>query len=215
MKIKDILCEVEESDIVNNIVRLITSHCKPFLGQIDSQVLEYPLYRGFFTDTNNVEPISLIPGYRADRKPVDTPEAVHKAINAAFVKQFNYPFRNGTFASSVLKDARAYGNVSLIMPIGEFHYLWSPDSKDLYQKYRRFVYDYLENAGDRPGHNNNVIADFIHAINTNQFQYKNNDLKAGIKSGHEVMIYCDKCYKLPYNNPNVKRAVEIISQGQY
>ena len=209
MKIYELLSEqINVDDLTNEIL----TNCSPFLKQIDYNILQYPLYRGFMMDSTQVnDNLITIPGFRNDRKPVDTPSEVHKMINAAFIKQFHFPFRNGTFVCSNFKDARAYGNVSMILPKGDFHFLWSPDAKDLYQKYRSFRRNYLETEGAHVGYGDIVVKKFIEAMNNNDFNYRNDNLKAAIQSGHEIMLYCDECYKISPRSEIIAAVIKNIT----
>jgi len=192
-------------EIINNqtnytaIADTILSSCKPFLTQIgQNHMKDLIMYRGVDIP-DRYSTIFVLPGYRDNRKPKDTPPAVHNAINTVFKKRFGLPFRNSTFVTGCAADTREYGaNTYAIIPIGDFKYIWSPTIKDLFVHLKMYLK--LEIRAEDPSiysKNNSLVNNtLVNYVNTQKFVelYQDTNLRAAILSNNEVMIYCDSCY---------------------
>lgn len=216
MKLKTLLLE----SIVTRLVTEITTHCQPFLKEIHYNINDNILYRGIGNIpipsilTQNDE-IRTYPGHNPNRYPKDTPKVVHTELNHIFTQMFHYPFRNGTFVTGSSHIAEEYGSISITIPIGEFHYLWSPYVEDLFGNWDEFESDKLfasRTTGAPKPATEDIEDAFLNLIETNELQYQTTDLLAAIKSGHEIMIYCDKCYVLPVKEENVALALRQIQR---
>ena len=211
MKIYELLCEQNTAD---NITNELLANCSPFLKQIDYNIVQYPLYRGFFHDQSAASLSNELikqPGFTENRVPTGNDQEIHDGVNAVFVKLFHFPFRNGTFVSSNLKDARCYGNVSLIAPIGEFHFLWSKEVHDLYHSYKMFIREYINAKGPAPRNDLGLLDRlYLKHIADNEFHFQTTDLKGAIMSGNEIMIYCNEYYKIPMKNEHMIAALKQI-----
>jgi hypothetical protein len=169
--------------------------CAPYI-----EVLKHtdgaPLFRGYkgsrFT---NVEGFNVIEP-NLNRVPVDTPRVLHDALNQSFKRAFGFPYRNGVFASSSYDDARYYGPVYAVFPIGELHYIWSKQISDLYvQLDKTFDFETLESSKQS----------LINAVASIADAYQNNELDKAIQTGHEVMLN-NKCIMIQ-NYGMIKDAV--------
>jgi hypothetical protein len=176
--------------IANNII----STCKPFLELINYDTDEYVLYRGAGKSLN---PVIILPGYRDNRKPRDIPIHLHAAINRVFKTKFGIPFRNGTFTTSNMSDAETYSStIYVVIPLGEFKFIWSPQISDLFNYLNRKTKDLFGTLTSLYHEEPKVIGTLLKYIDTPEFEslYQNTNLRAGITSGHEVMLYADNCY---------------------
>ena len=184
----------DQQDVYDQVATTILTTCKPYLELIQYDTDWYKLYRGAGKST---EPVNIIPGYRDNRKPKDTPIHLHEAINRVFKAKFGLPFRNGTFTTSQKTDAAAYGKmIYAIIPIGDFKFIWSSQISDLFDYLNRKVKDEFGTLTSLYHEEPKVIGTLLKYVHTPEFVnlYQDNNLPAGILSNHEVMLYCDKCY---------------------
>ncbi len=105
-------------------------NAKPFFNERGNS--DKVLYRGMGGHHGGVlitRPISP----RPNRRPSDTPNQIHKALNERMVKQFGHPFRTASlFCTNQISQARFYGDAYVVLPQGNFTYLWSPTVRDGY-----------------------------------------------------------------------------------
>jgi len=72
--------------------------------------------------------------------PRDSRRSTHDLANDFFEEKFRLPYRNGLFVSGKESIAREYGKyTAIIVPVGKFQWLSSPDIPDLYKTFERFV----------------------------------------------------------------------------
>jgi hypothetical protein len=169
--------------------------CAPYIS-----VLKHtdgaPLFRGYkgsrFSNINGFQVMEP----NLDRTPVDTPQVLHTALNQAFKRQFGFPYRNGVFASGSYEDARYYGEVYAVFPIGELKYIWSKQIGDLYVQLDR-TFNFEEISASKQS--------LVTAITSVVNAYQNTELDKAILSGHEVMI-ANKCIMIK-NYGMIKDAV--------
>jgi len=142
--------------------------------------------------------------------PRDTDMAIHSAIDSYFERRFGWPARTQSiFTTGDFDQAATYGPPSLIFPIGaNFQTLWSEEVNDLYHVYDN-IFSKLrremakpEVEGGQPRALSVVefdrarakaIEDTIDAIKGARWHH-NAYIKAGYKSGNEVLLGCDKVY---------------------
>ena len=111
----------------NNIAKFIKSKCKPWYNQ--SKQGKIVVYRGVDPGKEAVSSSSLafIRKTRPDRRPKDTDMPRHKAFNAVIGAAGGIANRsNSLFTTSKYDIAADYGTVFATIPIGDFHYTWSP-----------------------------------------------------------------------------------------
>lgn len=122
---------IEEIDKPEELVKLITTKCKPWLSLIKPII-----NTDKFFARQTVKPVNdfeiLIP--RKDRRPKDTPKEVSKLIDDAFYRKFQWkPRSEGVFATPVLqKEHRLMTRSYFFYPIGAFKYVWASNVDDLY-----------------------------------------------------------------------------------
>lgn len=229
MKIKELIYEAYETEnnhvynieTVNRLITEIIARCQPFLKALSYKAHDKQLYRGI----GSIPPPSLLtptgelrtyPGHNPHRSPSNTPKAVHTEINHIFTRMFQFPFRNGTFVTHNIHIAETYGMVVTVLPIGDFHFLWSPYVDDLFGNWDEFESDELfkSKTTGTPRPTNEVIQNkYLDIIESNQLQYRTTNLLDAVDSGNEIMIYCDRCIVLPTENSTVKDALVQIQQN--
>lgn len=159
---------------------VIYKDCIPFLEMIDYDVDNYTLYRGMsvpLPSVYNSHNIGIIPGFREDRRPKDTPIDVHNKMNKLMELNFGKKFRNGLFVSGDIVHAQGYNtNTFMVFPIGEFDFCWS-------DKYIDAAIGLTEHSPE------SLIPDY----------YRNNDMKWAIESQNEIMLYVNQCYIVSTN----------------
>ena len=204
MKLVNILKEdfehgFDEETLIDSIIR----DCKPFLKEIDYEVDKYKLYRG---TTGSDSIISVKPVFKQyarlnDRKPMNSSRVMHDFLNSWFEKNYGHPFRNGVFVTGDMNFAENYGFINVIFPIGEFEYLWSPTYEDLYVHLGKLCIELKEKGILQRDYNckeiNKDTKIMKYILDNKMVEFKNNDLKSAIKSGHEIMLWCKSYYSIP------------------
>lgn len=163
---------IEVTETLEPFVTKITNDCTPFLKQIGYNVIKNTIVRGIpeYTNAFIKKNVRL-----SDREDVATSKAVHDAINIDFKKKYGRPYRNGAFAAHpnhAVDIGLNYGEIFLFFPIGKFSFLWSPKISDLF----------IDESDEEQ---------INLAINT---KYTTKNLKAAIKSTHEIMFWCSAYY---------------------
>ncbi len=103
----------------------IYEQAQPWMLSTDTGQLR--VYRGV---GGKFHPVFTAP-IRTDRKPMDTPEHKHQGFNAIIAAAGGRANRsNAAFVSGDPKFASAYGEVYVFIPLGNFHYTWSPLYRD-------------------------------------------------------------------------------------
>ena len=219
MKYSELICEDDPKNITH-IVTEITTKCQPFLKKISYETSDYLIFRGLGIYTPQLYDtkgeLITAPGFNPNRYPKDTPRYLHKELNHIFTHLFKFPFRNGTFVTSNSDMAKDYGNVVLIIPIGEFHYLWSPHVKDLFEDWDEFESGEIFNAkqkGDPSPNIEDMCNKYLELMERNVMQYRTINLKDAIESGNEIMIYCDRYFVFPHKNLAVMTALKQIQKN--
>jgi hypothetical protein len=107
------------------VAKFIRENARPWLEASNNG--HWVVYRGIRGQNDSVftRPI------RADRKPVDTPEDRHRAFNAVIASIGGVANRsNSAFVTHDANFAGNYGDPYVFMPLGDFHYTWSPVYRD-------------------------------------------------------------------------------------
>lgn len=194
------LREVLEADDFSHIVETIKQHCQPYI-EILKQNNGECLFRGSNSGKAYPGHIKLIKP-NLTRIPLDTPIPIHNFLNDKFQSKFHFPYRNGIFATGNQPRAAGYGSVSVLFPVGELKFIWSPKIEDLFaaidttianNRYGKEVdsnEERLDNTMPVDDYNNKPLLDKLNQyINT----YKNSDLINATESEHEVM-FANDCY---------------------
>ena len=161
----------------------VLRHCQPYLNAVGYDLDTYAVFRGVSRgslgrmEDTHIESLYMTPGSYDKRKPKDSPQVIHDLANKLFVKKFGVPFRNGVFVTGATRNAKYYGNVVQVIPIGDFKFCWSPQVQDFYTVTEESRFE------------QEAVAETRRLIST---EYKNTDLKKAILSHHEIMLYCEK-----------------------
>ncbi len=162
----------------NNVRPILTKYCKPFLKE------KVMLYRG----THEHDESILFLKVRDDRKSSDSPEWIQTEFDKASKKLFGFKARSEClFTVPNKRSAAGYGSICTVFPKGNFQYLWSPEIRDLFYKYKADIKNdpTAKNPDDYYG---DFWGDFV------QKYYQTFGLKDSIKSKSEVMLYCPNGY---------------------
>jgi len=182
----DILEEAITNDM-NGFLELVKRDCQPYLQQNSSPLVDTPMWRGLKNPMEETIIAKKGPFQKrdvrlTDRKPKDTPKAIHDALNYAFVKDYGAEFRNALFVTNDMYQAGGYGALYIIFPRGNFTFLWSPDIPDIFTHY--------ENKQTKQS-DEDFVLDLL-----NNNDYSTNNLQEAIKSTNEIMIRCNSYYAL-------------------
>lgn len=194
---------------VERVGDLILNNCWHFLNEIDYQIDKYVLYRGINV---NEKKLFLEGQVRlTDRKPLTIDKEVHDYLNVLFDKKFGHPYRNGLFVTGNKTMADHYAktvsdktistrSVYAVFPIGKFEFVWSKKVRDLFINVDNII---------------NLKKDvFEEKIKEIVNSYQINNLKEAIKSGHEIMIWCEKYYALLDGTEFQKEVFEYIKYNK-
>ena len=115
-----------EVKIISKYVSDIKKQCAPFFQSYKG----IKLYRGIKSAAETI--IYTKSAYLDHREPLDSEPHHHNVLNKAFTYTFNHPYRNGVFVVGKQKEADMYGDVHIVIPIGDFDYIWSPYVSDMF-----------------------------------------------------------------------------------
>lgn len=125
-------------DDLSELVRFIKANCTKYLAESAGALL----YRG----TNKPVEVAAIVSTRRDRRPTASTKEEHEVMNLAIQKAGKTANRtNSAFTTGAKNIARRYGSVSVVIPVGDFNYTWSPMASDWYaynvnfHAFRRFA----------------------------------------------------------------------------
>ena len=177
--------EPEDDSELRAAIEKIKADCKPFLRQYGGQLL----FRGSRSISHGPTTMFSKRSVRTDRRPMNTDEGIHKQMDDWFNDKFGFRARSAAiFATGNFREARGYGTVYCVFPIGDFKFAWSPKIEDLFIQLKD------EHESDIPG--------FLTSAG-----YKDTDLASAIDSNHEVMIQCKEYYLLLANTPEDRNKV--------
>lgn len=184
---------IEGSGEVKTIAEIL-DECAPFIRESGGRLIyrglknptgaltikwEQPGPRG--AATNSIEDVTAYRmDVRQDRKPLHSNASAHEAIDRYMKNEFGFAGRSqGLFVAGGIDLARAFGTPHIILPRGNFKFLWSPNVTDLLF----FQLNDVEGEAD------------IQKIK--DLAYQADDLPAAIDSHHEIMIGCKDYYAIP------------------
>jgi len=178
MKINEITTNTTQKDL-----DWIERHCGPYLqeiGGIDNALIHYPMYRGS-DDVFHPHSSILRVTVRQNRRPRSTGVDDHEQADGWFIETFGIPYRSASlFCTGNVDTAAAYaryysvGNTAIVLPIGEYHYCWSPHVQDLFMGFRGQFDEFPS------------IVDFLDHTD----YYEDTRLINAIASHNEIMLHC-------------------------
>ena len=170
MKLID-LFEEELPDNFDGIVEIIKRDCKPFL----ESGLTRLMYRGMRNKTKSFMKVPV----RQDRKPKSTDRDIHNLADKWFDEKFGFKARSAAaFVTGDFNEALDYGALYAIFPIGDFKFVWSKKSFDLFVS----LFD---------------LAGTVKKLE--MLEFKDTDLDDALKSGNEIMLHCKEYYAVAVN----------------
>jgi hypothetical protein len=112
------------------ILEILWKKCNPFLKD-----LLKPGWNGEFlySGRGDRKDVIMIRKVRSDRRPKDMPEYIHEIFDELFYDRFGFNARsNAIFCTGNVKQAKHYGNVYMIFPVGKYKLVYSNNIPDLY-----------------------------------------------------------------------------------
>lgn len=157
------------------------NECKPYIQQAGGQFI----YRGIKSPTGEIT-VSTPAGdrtayrmeVRKDRRPLDTDIDTHNFADEWMKREFGIAGRSqALFVTGDANSAKGYGEPYIILPRGDFKFIWSQhvaDMADLHFPRGEEKEDIISKAG-----------------------YQTTDLSMAINSYNEIMIDCVDFYAFP------------------
>lgn len=185
---KQFLAEEYADVSIEDVVR----ECAPFLKAAKGKFI----YRGMKKPTGAITitaPEGNLPAYRMDirqdRKPRHSGSKTHDVVDQYMEREFGFAGRSqGLFVGGEGHGVRMYGPTYIILPRGEFKFLWSPK-----------MFDLITFAAEEFDDVEREIRDM---------HYQTTDLPAAIDSENEIMIGAKDYYAIP----NSAEARELITR---
>jgi len=145
-----------------------------------SSILKNELKKDFIIGVGEQTP-------RQNRKPKNSPISVQRAFDDYAESKFGWrPRQTGVFCTSVLSDARFYGEVYAIFPKNGFKFIYHSEVPDFFIKFdsvrRPFNLHSFEEQLD----------EFIYEHG----DYQNTDLEGALEEGVEIMLGTDSYYAI-------------------
>lgn len=148
------------------------------------------------SDESKTVPFWEIP-VRQDRTPSDTSIKTHELLDNWFNKVFKIKARTQALfctgsSPRGVSHAHQYGDPYIIMPIGEFKYVWSNEVPDLYNKTAGINWSVTLGKDVDP---EDKIDKFM-----NRLDYTDEDLHIAVQDHFEIMVGCRKYYAFEYSD---------------
>lgn len=175
----------------------ILEECAPFIRESRGRFI----YRGIFKPRGEIQirtPEGRISAYRMDvrqdRRPADSDLVVHQSADSFMKREFNIAGRSQTvFVSGSEQMASGYGKPFIILPRGDFKFLWSPIAGDMAVKFEVDEEYTISEIEDK----------------LRDMKYQTTDLPKAIASTHEIMIECKDYYAIP-DSAGVRDMIKIL-----
>lgn len=137
-------------------------------------------------------------------KTLDMPQNIHTFLNSYYKERIGYPIRNWMFGTGNRNEAKQYTGrePSLLFPIGNFSWFCFKDRelKDLWLYIDRIANRINKAIVDEKEATFQLYASLEDALDNAEYWF-NEDLKACLESGNEVMINCKEYYLFnPYKS---------------
>ena len=127
----------EQADRQQEVVELINliKQAKPFFDQRGSDANAW-LYRGV-KRSEVPQTLAAATSPRQDRRPADTAPQLHARLDNRLEQEFGIKYRStSTFVTSDRGFASDYGQVCVILPLGQFKYVYAKNTRDAYNRFR-------------------------------------------------------------------------------
>ena len=221
MKINEVI-DTEDENSYEKVKAFIESRCQPYLAEVggfDNAIFKTPLFRGiqkYMHMDAKIEPVLQ------NRKPLDTPPDIQILMDKWFYKKTGINFRSSSvFASGSWGMARGYtkndGPVVVVLPVGNYHYCWSPINKDVYEDLGHFIFKFDKFVGVNKERSTELLLANPALLTKflNKGKYKlDTGLREALASGNEIMINCKEVMLVNQNwvNDNDDRLTQINSR---
>ena len=131
---------------------------------------------------------------RQDRSPTDTSQKTHEMLDRWFDQAFGLRARSQALfcmgsSDRGVKATKQYGDTFIIMPVGEFKYVWSPEVIDLYAETAGINWSREYDEGEPE----EALDKFMSSQS-----YRNNRLDEAVRGRSEIMVGCRKYYAFEY-----------------
>jgi hypothetical protein len=124
---------------------------------------------------------------RQDRKPMNMDDEEKEMIDNGFKWKFGWrPRTEGLFITTDTSEARGYGIIHWVFPIGNFNYLWSKEVGDMYADIPTVIGKLRRTRGMSKIHWARRLPDL----------YTDTNICGATKTGNEVMVKCSAYYAL-------------------
>jgi len=192
---------ISESNDLAAELDLLANECEPFLRDLERPLHpDSMMFRGMAT--SNASPIQKLTVKR-NRRPTDTPLHLHRVADDWFFDNFGWRGRSaGLFCTGSKTQARGYGDVHAVFPVGDYEIIWSPRVKDLYReaesafKVASQAVRSTRNFEDEAELKNEVMDQsaelLIHTLDHSS--YRDGELIGGLRAMNEIMVNCDEYY---------------------
>lgn len=111
---------------------MIKKYCRPWLTQAGTEQFLSRGIREPWRPEGTSRVKVFVKNIRTDRKPRDSSKKAHRIFNMLIDMVGGVANRsNSMFAHITDSYAGLYGRYYVVFPVGEFHYTWSPEFKDL------------------------------------------------------------------------------------
>lgn len=132
---------------------------------------------------------------RQDRSPADTSQSTHKLLDEWFDSNFGIKARSQALfcmgsSDRGVKATDQYGDPYIIMPVGNFKYVWSPNVADLYGEVAGIAWDYDPDDPDNQEVDPYVQLDKFMSSRG----YRTTGLSEAVRGRTEIMVGCRKYY---------------------
>jgi len=178
----------------------LKKYCQPYLnevGGIKEALLIRPLFRGMRGLVFD-PPIARI-SVNQNRQPVDMEPGIQKIIDDWFSERTKVRFRQQSlFCSGDITTAKIYQEEEIgpliVVPIGPYHYTWSPTYRDLYDEINwSSITVYVPSTKDEP-----TVEEKIDELLTKGNYQFDTGIREAIDSNHEIMLACKQAYVIKY-----------------
>lgn len=187
------------------------SDCAPFLAELKGA--SSVLYHGSHHSPTDFE----VRQFKERSGPRDTLPRIHTELNDIFKQKYGHEIRNWLFTTGDRHQARVYGPLNVIFPIGSnYNYVWSPFVEDMTSHRTGFVDKYHHLPYDERQEKAND--EFLNDIATTTF-HVDKQLHEALESRHEIHLKCEKFYIFKWTGDTYEDqirtflATEILTDG--
>lgn len=210
MKVFEVITENNQQVDVTKVVQFIRKHCHQWLDETGGK---HPIYRGFASPPKqNI----VIRDVRKNRQPLNSRTKDHHAFNKMIKICGKVANRsNAVFVTGNKFWAKMYGELRVVIPVGNFNYTWHALHGD-WMADTREILSVGRNDSNYAISGDKEDSDIEHPIDVPYTKKlfcpgllgDDGTLLNALKQGNEIMISCDKILVIrPEVYPNIIRAL--------